>query len=267
MSPRSDDGRPQGAPPDGPEGPEPAPGAVLRRQTAHRSVRRFRPEAPSEAHVRAAFRAAQCAATSHLVQSYAAIRVRVPERRARLAELCGNQPWVADSGAFFVLCGDQRRHRRILEGQGRTYAANLETFLLAAIDTALFAQNLALAFEDLGYGICFIGGLRNRSQEVDDLLELPHGLLPFFGLCVGVPDESPRRLPRLPLEGVLFEERYGPDEAVDAAVEQLDRELEAWHSARGKAGRTWSGSMLRLFTGAQRAHLAAYYHAKGARFD
>lgn len=248
-----------------PQGAEP--GAVLGRQRAHRSVRRYRPEAPREEHVRQAFEAAQRAATSHLIQAYAAIRVRSPQSRARLAELCGGQPWVAEAGAFFVLLGDQLRHRRVLERAGAAYAANLESFLLAAIDTALFAQNLALAFEDLGYGICFIGGLRNRSAEVDELLALPAGLLPFFGLCVGVADEEPRPLPRLPLEGVLFEERYGSAEQVDAAIEALDRELEAWHALRGKPGRTWSGQVAHLFSRPQRTHLAEYYRAKGARFE
>ena len=67
----------------------------------------------------------------------------------------------------------------------------LEAFLVAVVDASLFAQNLCIAFESLGYGICYIGGLRNRLDEVDGLLELPHGVYPLYGLCVGRPAEDP----------------------------------------------------------------------------
>ena len=43
-----------------------------------------------------------------------------------------------------------------------------EDFIVATVDASLFAQNLALAAESLGYGICYIGGIRNnpRSERI-----------------------------------------------------------------------------------------------------
>ena len=85
--------------------------AVIEQMLAHRSIRRFTDEPVEEAHVAAAIEAGQMASTSASIQSYCIIRIRSVERRNRLIELTGNQTKVARCGAFFVVCGDTRRHR------------------------------------------------------------------------------------------------------------------------------------------------------------
>ena len=52
----------------------------------------------------------------------------------------------------------------------------------------LASQNAALAAESLGFGIVYIGGLRTRIEEVAELLELPEGVYPVYGMCIGVAD-------------------------------------------------------------------------------
>lgn len=245
---------------------------VLALMAAHRTVRRFLAEPVDDETVRAAVAAAQRASTSSAVQAYALIRVRDAAQRARLAELTGGQPQVADAGAFFCVCGDVRRHRLVAAREGRPNVQNLETFLLAVIDATLFAQNLVLAFESLGLGICYIGGLRNESAAVDALLDLPEGVLPLYGLCVGEPDRShplgaPEQRPRLPVDAVLLEGGYPDDETVLALIDEHDADAERYYAARGKPGYTWSGGIARKFAQAQRSHLLEYYRSKGARPD
>jgi nitroreductase len=245
---------------------------VLALMSAHRTIRRFLPEPVDDATVRAAVAAAQHASTSSHIQGYTLIRVRDTEQRRRLVELTGGQPQVAGAGAFFVVCGDVRRHRLVAERAGRRNVQNLETFLLAAIDASLFAQNLALAFESLGLGVCMIGGLRNHLGQADELLGLPAGVLPFFGLCVGRPDRShplgdPGERPRLPVDAVLLEGGYPDDATMLALVDEHDRETGAYYAARGKPGYTWSGGIARRFLEPHRAHLFAFYESKGARLE
>ena len=237
--------------------------------SAHRSVRHYLSSPLPEAHVHAAVGAAQQAASSSWIQAYALIEVTDAGERGQLAELTGGQPQVRQAGAFFVVCADVRRHRLLAERSGKPYVANLETFLLASIDASLFAQNLALAFESQGYGTCFIGGLRTRLPEVDALLELPDGVWPLFGLCVGLPDPAfetaPR--PRLPVHGVWMRGRYLDDEALLASIAEHDAEAAEHYAARGLPGRTWSGGLVRKFVAPLRPHLHDYYVGKGARFD
>src|SRR5699024_9566544 len=58
---------------------------------------------------------------------------------------------------------------------------------VAVVDTALFGQNFALAAESMGYGICYIGGVRNNPKQISELFNLPEHVIPLFGMTVGVP--------------------------------------------------------------------------------
>lgn len=240
---------------------------VLDLLAAHRTVRDFEDRPVPDEDIARAVRAAQQTATSSWIQAYGLIQVTDPDERARLVELTGGQPQVARAGAFFVVCGDVRRHRLVAEDAGAEYASNLETFLLPVVDASLFAQSLVLAFEALGYGTCYVGGLRNDLPEVDRLLDLPHGVLPLFGLCVGIPASDPGRRPRLPVEAVWVRDRYPRDEQVRAAVAAQDEQAASYYNARGAPGRTWSGGLWRKFARPSRESLLAYYRSKGARFE
>ena len=238
---------------------------VLEQIQAHRSIRKFAPTPLPEEAIETCGRAAQQAATSSHVQAYGLLQVTDPSEREKLAELTGGQAQVHEAGAFFVVFGDQRRHRLAARKAGREYSPNLETFLVATIDASLFAQNLVLGFESQGYGTCYIGGLRTRSAEVDELLELPSACLPLFGLCVGVPAADARRRARLPVEAVWMKDRYASDEEVEAWIDEHDGEMALEYEARGLAGRNWSGGVARKFERPVREHLHAYYTGKGAR--
>lgn len=234
---------------------------------AHSSVRAYTDAPIEDGVVREAVAAAQMAATSSHIQAYALLRITDSKTRLALVQLTGGQRQVADAGAFFVVCGDLRRHRLLAERAGRPNAQNLETFVLSVVDASLFAQNLVLAFESLGLGICYIGGLRNQLPELDRHLDIPEGVLPLYGLCVGHVAEKPDVKPRLPLGAVLFSDRYPSDEEMLAEIDAYDAVMARYYERRGLPGRSWSGGILRKFATRVREHLAGYYRAKGAVLD
>ncbi|MEM1071451.1 MAG: NADPH-dependent oxidoreductase [Planctomycetota bacterium] len=232
---------------------------------SHRTIRRFKPDPVPEADIRAAFEAGQMASTSSAVQAYAVIRVRDTHTRRSIADLCGPQPKVAECGAFFVIVGDTRRHRLAAARDGKEYDQRLESFLVAAIDASLFAEKAVIAFESMGYGICYIGGLRNNIHDIDRLLELPEGVYPLFGLCVGVPDESPSLRPRLPIDAVLFEERYPDDGRVLDQMAEYDAGYVAYLKARGVDDPVpWSVQRSGAYNEPKRPDIGPYYIRKGA---
>jgi len=239
---------------------------LLATMSAHRSVRAFLDTPVPDEHIRAAVEAARMAATSSWIQAYALLQVTDPDERSTLAELTGGQPQVSGAGAFFAVCADSRRHRLVSDKLGKPYVDNLETFMLAVIDATLFAQNLNLAFESMGYGTCFIGGLRSRLPEVDALLEIPHGVMPLFGLCVGVPDpEQPTATrPRLPAEAIWMKDRYLDDDALMSLIDAHDADAAEHYTARGLPGRSWTGGLWRKYAKPMREHLFDYYTGKGA---
>ncbi len=46
-------------------------------------------------------------------------------------------------------------------------------FMVSVIDAALAAQNVSVAAESMGLGICYIGGIRNELDQVTEVLGTP----------------------------------------------------------------------------------------------
>lgn len=234
---------------------------------AHRSIRRFTDEIVSREQIVEALRAGQAAATSSAVQSYSVLHITDDEKRQAIADLCGPQQKVRDCGAFFVICADNRRHMVMHERHGRTFDQRLEAFLVSVIDATLFAQNFTLAFESMGYGTCYIGGLRNDLPSVNNILKLPAGVYPVYGLCVGRPDEQPIARPRLSPEAILHENVYPDDDRLMRGIGDYDEVYRAYLQARGATPASWSDAMLNRFSKIARPALASFYQSQGARLD
>jgi FMN reductase (NADPH) len=193
---------------------------------AHGSVRAYKPDPVSDALLETIVRAAQRASTSSNLQAYSVIAVTDAAKRARLAELCGNQAHIAQAPLFLAWCADLARLDRVCALRGYTQVTQyVENFLVAALDAVIAAQNAALAAESLGLGICYIGSIRNNPREVIELLGLPRLVFPVVGMTVGYPEKPPSLRPRLPLEAILHRERYNPDQ--DRALHEYDRVMAA----------------------------------------
>lgn len=193
---------------------------------AHGSVRAYKPDPVPDTLLETMVRAAQRASTSSNLQTYSVIAVTDTAKRARLAELCGKQMFIAQAPLFLAWCADLARLDRVCALRGYTQVTEyVENFLVAALDAVIAAQNAALAAESLGLGMCYIGSIRNNPREVIELLGLPRLVFPVVGMTVGYPEKPPPLRPRLPLEAILHRERYNPDQ--DHALHEYDRVMAA----------------------------------------
>ena len=226
---------------------EAAPGAlpwntVIDTLVAHRSVRSYTAEPVPPGTLETMVAAAQSAATSSNLQTWSVVTVEDPAARARLSEIAGNQKHIVEAPLFMVWLADLSRAARIGDraGQDLEGLAFLETFLVAAMDAALAAQNAVVAAESLGLGGVYIGALRNNVGAVAAELGLPPGVMPIFGLCVGHPDPAkPASVkPRLPQHAVLHRGRYSTDGEV-GLVEGFDASLTAFQAEQGMAPQGW----------------------------
>lgn len=232
---------------------------------SHRSIRKFKDQPIPRALFEELIRAGQSAATSNHVQAYSIIHVVNPANRQRLAELAGGQPYVADSADFLVFCADMKRSTEAAERAGAEVVKGMtEQLLVASIDAALIAQNVVIAAESEGLGICYIGGIRNNPQDVSDLLKLPDNVYPVFGLCLGYPDQNPEVKPRLPLTAILKEDYYDDTED-EALIANFDDTMARYYSERtgGNKSTNWSEQLKPLFTSKLRPHMKAFLNKRG----
>ncbi len=193
----------------------------------HASVRSYKPDPVPQSLIEAVVVAGQRASTSSNLQMTSVVAVTDPETRQTLAHLCGNQGHIAQAPVFLAWCADLSRLDRICAARNYTHVAEyVENFLLGAVDTAIMMQNAALAAESLGLGMCYIGAIRNRPQEVIDLLHLPRLVFPLVGMTLGWPAATPMLRPRLPLPAVLHWERYDSSGEEEALID-YDRAMVA----------------------------------------
>jgi nitroreductase len=194
---------------------------------SHRSVRSFKPDNVPDRTFETLVAAAQSAATSSNMQTWSVIAVRDDALKAKFAEIANNQSHIEQCPLFLVWLADLSRMMRLERAEGVTLETlpYHETFLVAAIDAALAAQNAVIAAESLGLSTVYIGALRNRPQEVAKALDLPTGCLAVFGLCVGYANDKAgaQVKPRLPQEAIAFTEHYTiPDEIAIRAGYDLE---------------------------------------------
>ncbi len=215
---------------------------TIRTMLEHRSIRGFLPDALPPGIVETLVAAAQSAATSSNLQSWSVIAVQDPDRKARLSILAANQAFIRQAPLFLCFLADLSRKNRIGEAIGQPMEAlpYLESFVVAAVDAALAAQNAVVAAESLGLGTCYVGSLRNTPIEVAAELKLPPDCMAVFGLAVGYADpiKVTEIKPRLPQSLVLQHETYAVrDER--AEVERYDADLLDFSRRNGMGDADW----------------------------
>jgi nitroreductase len=209
---------------------------------SHRSVRAYLPTPLPAGTLELIIAAAQSASTSSNLQVWSVVAVEDPARKARLADFAGKQKHIEQAPLFLIFLADLSRIARIAEAQG-LHAEGLdylETFLVGAVDAALAAQNAVIALESLGLGSVYIGGIRNRPEDVAAELGLPPQVAAIFGLCVGYPDQTKfgSVKPRLPQSVVLHRERYTTNVEAEA-LDAYDDGLRQFQKGQGMGDSTW----------------------------
>lgn len=234
----------------------------------HRSIRHFEDKPLTQEQIETIVESAQAASTSSFIQAYSIIGVTDKEKKKKLAEVVGNQPYVENNGHFFVFCADLYRHSLIGEMEGKDVLPSIEStekFMVALIDAALAAQNAAVAAESMGLGICYIGGIRNKLDEVEKILKTPERVIPLFGLAVGYPSKITGQKPRLPFKHVYHENTY--EENKETYVEELkeyNELIQKYYIERtdGKRSDTWTGQMGQMLERKSRMYMKEFVEGK-----
>jgi len=169
--------------------------ALVHLMRSRRSVRRFTSEPVSAEDEARLLEAAVWAPNGGNAQPWLFVRVRSPERRARLAAAALRQRFVASAPLVIVVCADLARAEQAYGERGMS--------LYCLQDTAAATQNLLLAAHASGLGACWVGAFDER--QVAATLELEPHLRPVAVVAIGVPAETPRSPGRRPVRSVSLE--------------------------------------------------------------
>jgi len=195
----------------------------------HRSIRKYASDPVPDDVLKEILEAGIRASSSGNMQTYSIIVTRDPDLRERLYAPHMEQNMVLEAPILLTFCADFNRMRHWLRlSNAPDNFDNFMGFMAAAIDAILVSQNVALAAESKGLGICYLGSTLANCDQIGRLLQLPPGVVPVVGFSLGYPKENPAVRDRLPLDGLVHFETY--NEYTDERIREIyrDRETKGW---------------------------------------
>lgn len=211
----------------------------------HRSIRKFTDQPIDQATFNTLILAGQAASSSGFLQSASIIRVIDPKLRYEIRRICAmaqdakagekyGHPYVEHCAEFLVYCIDNHRHQQLVPHAQIDWT---EATLVGTIDATIMAQSILTAAESLGLGGVYIGSVRNDIARLGELLQLPAGVVPVFGMCLGYPDQDPAFRPRLPANVVISTNTYQPADL--SALQHYNDTVKAYYHERGQENTDW----------------------------
>ncbi len=180
----------------------------------HRSIRKYKTLPISESMLNEILEAGIRASTTGNMQVYSIIVTTDSAIKEKLWECHFKQEMVRQAPVVLTFCADFNRFNQwCLQRKAQPGYDNFLSFFTAAIDALLVAQNVAIAAEDKGLGICYLGTTTYMAKEIIEVLQLPKHVVPITTLVMGYPDEMPPLTDRLPLKAIVHQQTY---QSIDA---------------------------------------------------
>lgn len=175
----------------------------------HRSIRKYKTTAIDETLLNRILEAGTRASTTGNMQVYSIVVTRDNDIKKQLWEAHFKQNMVMQAPVILTFCADFNRFNKwCLQRKAVPGYDNFLSFMTAAIDALLAAQNVCIAAEANNLGICYLGTTTYMAQKIIDVLHLPKGVIPVTTVVLGHPDEDPGLTDRLPLDAVVHYEQY-----------------------------------------------------------
>lgn len=143
------------------------------------------------------------------MQLYSIVVTRDAVNKEMLSPFHFNQPMVKTAPVVLTICYDINRFSNWCSlNHTKTDFSNLLWLLNGTIDASILTQNICIAAENKGLGICYLGTVLYNAPEISKVLNLPIGVIPVTSITLGYPDQSPSQTDRLPLDAVIHFEEY-----------------------------------------------------------
>lgn len=165
-------------------------------------------------------------------QFYSIFVIQDKETRKQLVDWNPGNPHMLKSSVFLIFVGDLHRTQLVSEAYGteNVTGESIEPILVATTDASLALENAVIAADSLGLGSVVVGSIRKHGKEISELLALPEGMFPLFGLSIGKPVVEMKVKPRLPEQAVVYYDKFTPYDF--SLIEEYDDTMEKFAEAR-----------------------------------
>ena len=187
------------------------------------------------------------ASTTGNMQLYSIVVSKEKSQREKLLPLHFNQPVAKDAPVLLNFVADFNRFSKwCVKSNTKPSYNNFLSFYTASIDALLVAQNVCIAAESAGLGICYLGTTTYNAEQIIDVLELPELTFPVTTVAIGYPDEIPELTDRIPMKGIIHSEKYKDYSLTE--IEKLYSEKENLESSKKFVEENGLENLAQVFT-------------------
>ena len=189
---------------------------TLKTINEHRSIRKYKSKPIEENILKNILEAGFRASTTGNMQVYSIIVTKDEEKKKKLWELHFKQNMILEAPVVLTFFADFNRFNKwCRQRNAEPGYDNYLSFFTAAIDALLASQNVCIAAESFGLGICYLGTTTYMADKLIEFFKCPDGVVPVTSIVVGYPESVPELVDRLPFEGIVHDEIYKDYSAED----------------------------------------------------
>ncbi|MBX9349970.1 NADPH-dependent oxidoreductase [Chromobacterium vaccinii] len=242
---------------------------TLQLMHSHRSVRSYQDKPVAPELLDAVLDAAWKGPTSINGQQVSLVVVQDAERRARIAEIAGGQPWIAQAPVFVAVVMDFHKTRLGVEmaGEKQVIHDSVEAFAVGSVDAGIALGNLITAAHAVGLGAVPIGGIRRDPQAMIELLYLPELTFPLAGVVIGHIQHDGEQKPRMPRASFIHRERYHAEDLAGHIAAYDDTLSRHWQDIGRADGEPWTANTARYYRQVYFPKVAPAARAQGFGFE
>jgi len=176
---------------------------------SHRTIRKYKADDIAENILLDILECGIRSSNTGNMQLYSIIVTRNTDKKVELAPFHFNQPMVKEAPLLLTICFDFNRFKLWCSANNANVDfSGLLWLLNGTVDSSILAQNICVAAESHGLGICYLGTTLYNAPEISKVLHLPTGVIPITTLTIGYPEFIPELTDRLPLDSIVHFEEY-----------------------------------------------------------
>ncbi|MFQ5963187.1 MAG: nitroreductase family protein [Candidatus Scalinduaceae bacterium] len=195
-----------------------------------RSIRKFKPDPIPEKKIKLLLESARLAPSGTNTQPWRFIIVKDDDTKKKLQEAAHNQRHIRRAPVIIACCADLRAFKEfpkrvdeLIESgalpertrdifipylkKGMSSVTKEGLILAATANVSIAVEHIVLQAVEIGLGTCWVRWY--EDNKVKEILGIPKFVEVIALLPVGVPDENPEPRPRLSIDKLTYNERYG----------------------------------------------------------